>query len=415
MKSGWPNGSPDYYHINGTGYAKIPVNGNMGEIYAYKGDAIAAIMVWSRAEVNFREYLSVPLSRPLQVGRKYKFTVQVSNGRKDNGQHGGYGIDSLGMVFSEEALVQNQAEVVSPQHVIYIDQVLYNEDWTLLEIEFEADRPARFLTIGNFKDDDHTNWYGFSSYGNEAYYFLDDLNLSLIEEDYYIEGKNRICQNEEVQLIAYGLTNVRWVDSLQSTKVLTFGDTLVHSPRVSTTYLAIGTYNTARHRVEVDEVPDLNLGTDTVICEGDFIILSLPDVSGTIKWSDGDTARRKIIDAIGMYSVRMENSCGVFTDSISVETEQCVCKLYVPNSFTPNADNLNDGFRTVSNCEVTSFNMSIYSRWGELIFETNDPSQSWDGSHRIKEQSTDSFVYKVSYGFRDGSEQTVRGMIRLVR
>jgi gliding motility-associated-like protein len=54
---------------------------------------------------------------------------------------------------------------------------------------------------------------------------------------------------------------------------------------------------------------------------------------------------------------------------------------YFPNSFSPNYDNLNDTYRI--ECEnIIEFEMSIFNRWGEQIYTSNNPSQTWDGTYK---------------------------------
>ena len=53
--------------------------------------------------------------------------------------------------------------------------------------------------------------------------------------------------------------------------------------------------------------------------------------------------------------------------------------IYIPNAFTPNSDGINDGFRA-SGIGIKEFNMQIYDRWGNLIFESDDINKAWDGS-----------------------------------
>ncbi len=55
-------------------------------------------------------------------------------------------------------------------------------------------------------------------------------------------------------------------------------------------------------------------------------------------------------------------------------------RYHLPNAFTPNSDNVNDLFRGAGIFEgITNFELTIWNRWGELIFETNDPDEAWNG------------------------------------
>lgn len=68
--------------------------------------------------------------------------------------------------------------------------------------------------------------------------------------------------------------------------------------------------------------------------------------------------------------------------------------LFVPNAFTPNSDGLNDYFN-VSGKGITELTMQIFNRWGNLIFETNDLNEGWDGSLNGTECQQDVYVVKI--------------------
>ena len=53
--------------------------------------------------------------------------------------------------------------------------------------------------------------------------------------------------------------------------------------------------------------------------------------------------------------------------------------IYIPNAFTPNNDGINDAFKVVIS-EVTRYELSIYNRWGELVFFSEDPDEVWVGN-----------------------------------
>jgi gliding motility-associated-like protein len=70
--------------------------------------------------------------------------------------------------------------------------------------------------------------------------------------------------------------------------------------------------------------------------------------------------------------------------------------LYIPTAFTPNGDGINDRFG-VKALNLTQFNLKIFNRWGELIFETNEITDLWDGTYNGQAiTSTDVFVYTVN-------------------
>jgi gliding motility-associated-like protein len=68
---------------------------------------------------------------------------------------------------------------------------------------------------------------------------------------------------------------------------------------------------------------------------------------------------------------------------------------YIPNSFTPNKDGLNDSFGIKDWGYTTKFSFSIYNRWGELIFSTTDPLKHWDGNFKGIPQDSGVFIYYI--------------------
>jgi gliding motility-associated-like protein len=85
--------------------------------------------------------------------------------------------------------------------------------------------------------------------------------------------------------------------------------------------------------------------------------------------------------------------------------------LYIPSAFTPNGDGLNDSFGVKAE-GIKSFNLQIYNRIGELVFESDDIQNYWDGSYKGKKiTSTDVYVYQVKAIGKNNSvlpEQTGR-------
>ncbi len=87
--------------------------------------------------------------------------------------------------------------------------------------------------------------------------------------------------------------------------------------------------------------------------------------------------------------------------------------MYVPNTFTPNGDGLNDTFG-ISGEAITEFTMMIYNRWGQLIFETSNANQRWDGTLQGEKAAEGSYVYKITAKGPTGVRQTREGNFNLI-
>ena len=89
--------------------------------------------------------------------------------------------------------------------------------------------------------------------------------------------------------------------------------------------------------------------------------------------------------------------------------------LFIPNTFTPNNDGYNDVFR-IRGPVYEMFYFAVYNRWGELVFETNDETQGWDGIFKGKQADPGVFGYYLKAKCSEGSEEIFRkGNVTLIR
>ena len=92
---------------------------------------------------------------------------------------------------------------------------------------------------------------------------------------------------------------------------------------------------------------------------------------------------------------------------------------YIPNAFTPDNDGINDVFKPVlSEIVAEGYSMRIFNRWGEVIYETTDPEQGWDGISNLGEEvPSGMYVYKIfaKTAFEHGTDINETGTITLMR
>jgi len=115
------------------------------------------------------------------------------------------------------------------------------------------------------------------------------------------------------------------------------------------------------------------------------------------------------------YIVVASNSmyCKV-QDTITVIVDVNCGDFFIPNVFSPNNDGLNDVINVHGRCIMT-FNLQIFNRWGEKVFETSSLSESWDGTFRGQKLDTGVFVYKADGVSIDGQSFNLKGNITLLR
>lgn len=159
-----------------------------------------------------------------------------------------------------------------------------------------------------------------------------------------------------------------------------------------------------------------NLGGDTCFIDKNNILLS-PNASlvESYTWQDGSTDSFYRATVPGDYWVQAKNACGIVSDTVSIFAN-CSFPLYIPNAFTPNHDGLNDVFRIRNLHSQKLVSFSIYNRWGQLVFKTNDPEKGWDGDvNGTPVNITTTFVYMVFYKDLSGKLKYVKGTVNLIR
>ena len=90
---------------------------------------------------------------------------------------------------------------------------------------------------------------------------------------------------------------------------------------------------------------------------------------------------------------------------------------YVPNSFTPDGDGVNDIFNVVGDrIDIEGYAFRIFDRWGELIFESNDPAIGWDGTQDNIPVDQGAYIWTINLkAICLLTKETMRGHVILLR
>lgn len=162
-----------------------------------------------------------------------------------------------------------------------------------------------------------------------------------------------------------------------------------------------------------------NFGNEMTFCMSDENkLLSIKAVPGTkITWSNGSTGSSIVPYKEGIYWVKTENkTCGTSVDSVKVKLKACDCEILIPNSFTPNEDEKNDYFYPVLTCEYSYYSITIFDRWNNIIFTSNNINAKWDGRFKGNLCPDDIYVYRIETIEKNTDKKTVRsGQISLFR
>jgi len=154
---------------------------------------------------------------------------------------------------------------------------------------------------------------------------------------------------------------------------------------------------------------------DTVICQNtEYIIYALPDPGATnYSWSTGQSGSSIVITQPGEYIVTASNVCHSHTDTATIGGK--ICDILAPNVIVLSSTNGNNLF-FVDYEGVAKYNCVIVNRWGNTIYEYDDPAGTWNGmdsNGKLVEEGT--YFYRIIATLEGGEELTKQGFVQVYR
>lgn len=219
----------------------------------------------------------------------------------------------------------------------------------------------------------------------------DTFELKFFDETFEVlPDKMNICQNTSKSIrIPYKHQSVLWND----------GDTShLKSFEVKGKYTvrnSICSLKTDSIEIDYFITNPIYIGQDDSICYSERFAIKGPSASNYL-WSTGETTQNISVNKPGKYILTIEdsNTCLV-SDTIQLMQKKGDFTLWIPNAFTPNDDGMNDRFP--ENEMKFGTEISIYSRWGELIWQS-DGYDTWNGKLSNGETCSDNlFLYYIKY------------------
>ena len=151
---------------------------------------------------------------------------------------------------------------------------------------------------------------------------------------------------------------------------------------------------------------DQFLGDNALLCDFSAIELK-PFANPTdyyFTWQDDSHNDSFQVTSFGKYWVKIQNYSGVAYDTIEVR-QLVILADSIPNVITPNDDEWNQMF--IVQTELQNSYLSVFSRWGKLVYENADYQNNWDG------ENLDSGIY--FYLIRDKCQNQIRGTLSIIR
>jgi gliding motility-associated-like protein len=213
-----------------------------------------------------------------------------------------------------------------------------------------------------------------------------------------------LCLGDSVQLTASGANNYIW-SNIPGLNIYS-GATVWAFPNVNTTFTVTGTdangcTGTSSVTISITTAIDVQI-TKNRDAECNINIVQLQATGAqNYSWTPANLlsnpsaalTNATVLQTTTFYLTGNTGSC-VDMDSIVVNYyNNDETGIIIPNAFSPNGDGINDCLKVLQNANFTEYYFTIYNRWGERVFETDDPLACWNGEHKNKPAEMETYGY----------------------
>lgn len=237
-----------------------------------------------------------------------------------------------------------------------------------------------------------------------------------------------ICEDQETNITASGGIKYLW------TPPAGLSSDTIPNPVVNTiqntTYTVIitdinGCTNSKEVSVVVSPRPVFSVIPDSIILIGDTLSLNLTTSQNNLIYSWSPNYGLSCTDCASPtayplksteYTVTVMDQAGCFEiDANIFVTVEEKFSIGIPTGFTPDGDGVNDKIFVKGWGIKELLEYKIYNRWGQVVFETNNLREGWDGTFKGTPQNVETYVYTVRAKYFNEKEETLKGYIHLLR
>jgi gliding motility-associated-like protein len=170
--------------------------------------------------------------------------------------------------------------------------------------------------------------------------------------------------------------------------------------------------------ITFNETPLISILGDDSICAPNSITLSASASYPYYQWNNGQFTNSININQAGNYSLFVKDQFGCTNSATKNISPSSSCiDLFIPTAFSPNKDGINDVFRTkgVSREQFYTYYLQVFNRWGQLVFLSSNPDESWDGNYKGRPCEPGSYYWSLYYKLPNTEYKIIKGDINLIR
>jgi gliding motility-associated-like protein len=162
-------------------------------------------------------------------------------------------------------------------------------------------------------------------------------------------------------------------------------------------------------------IPVVKLKADTTICNGYVLPLSVSYPGASYLWSTGSRENAIGVTAKGAYWVQATSNGCSYKATMNLQVQNCGCNVTMANAFSPNGDGINDVIKPTMYCYPKEFNMSVFNRYGQLVYSTTSYSVGWNGEINGQPAAMGTYYYVITLRNEGEYNKPVTGSVTLLR
>ncbi len=282
--------------------------------------------------------------------------------------------------------------------------------------------------------DPQTGWY-YVQVVSSFCTAIDSLQLLITADSLAISGPNLVCSQDPFELLLVGATNAQSIEWSPTNLILGSNALPTASVALSASqYIYVEVLTTQNCLLQDSIFVNVSALDPLAVAASANPTILLPNTSsqlsgfpvGTFVYSWTPVAGlsnpnisnpQAFIDQTTLYTLTVSDGLCSGSDTVLIKVYDSICAspfVFIPNAFSPNKDGNNDKLY-VRGPFIESFVFRVYDRWGELVWETTNLTEGWDGTLRGKLLDPDVYDYYLQATCVGGLENIIKGNVTLIR
>ena len=294
----------------------------------------------------------------------------------------------------------------------------------------------------NFSDsvfvlNDPQSGYYYVQVSNSECIRVDSVLLTFTSSDLILNGGNNLCLGDQTTLTATNTNpstsfNYLWTPTATIIGSNTSSSITVQPLFSQYYYLSASSSNgcfvSDSLFIVVSVIDPLSViasSSDYIVIPGATVILSgLPNNLPNYTWtpttglaSPNSQQTNAVVQETTIYTLTVSDGICSRSDTVEVKVYEIICEepyVFIPNAFSPNGDDNNDVL-FVRGIFIEKMIFRIFDRWGELVFESENPQIGWDGTFRGKKLDPDVYDFYLDVTCYNGLTSITKGNVTLMK